>query len=702
MRTTFRKYAPARIALAILAALTAVDASATAGPALVAAPARLAHGDAILGALPMNTPMHVVVGLKLRDRTGLEAAVHAGAQAAVDGRAPHLLSRTDVLDQHAPTQAQAQAVADYLTARGFGNVTISPSRMLVSADGTAMVARDAFMTTFAQVRTADGRVAYANTTEARIPGLLADKVEAVLGLQTVHGPRSLARRQQPGTPHTMAVSGHYPTEFPTIYNVGTAAAATSVPVGIITEGKLTQVITDLNKFTDINGLPRVTTQTVNTGGTSTDTSGVGEWDLDSQNIVGMAGRVQKLVFYNMPNMYNSDLVANFDTAVTSNTVKIVNVSLGECELYAQPVAQGGDGSAAIADALFLVAAAQGQTFTVSTGDSGADNCGNGTNVASWPANSPYVVAVAGTRLNTTGTGAWSSESVWTNSGGSPSVYEPMPAWQSAFGVTGSKRGVADVAFDADPNSGSIIYVNGSLAQYGGTSLAAPLFAGLWARVRQARPSIGFAAPVLYTLPTSAFHDITKGRNSGGTAGVGYPATTGYDFASGRGSLMIRYAVSGSAGKTQQLLADTGFESAASTGWTLIPASVRANDASGAHSGVRYAALGGTASSTQRAEQTVTIPAGKTFAALRFYLKTTTAELGNTAKDSLRVQLCDASGNVLQTLATYWNRDATSGYVLKALDLGNHGGQTVIVRFLGKNDASAATSWNLDDVSLWVE
>ena len=64
-----------------------------------------------------------------------------------------------------------------------------------------------------------------------------------------------------------------------------------MPVGIVTEGKLTNVINDLNSFTSQNGLPTVTTQTVNTNGTSTDTSGDVEWDLDSQDIDGMAGGV---------------------------------------------------------------------------------------------------------------------------------------------------------------------------------------------------------------------------------------------------------------------------------------------------------------------------------------------------------------------------------------------------------------------------
>ncbi len=690
------------LALAVLAALATTNAAAApGGPVAVAAPTRLAHGDGVLGALPISTPIRVVIGLKLRDRAGLEAVVRQAHEAVQAGMAPHLLGREQVMAKHTPTPAQAQAVADYLVARGFRNVTISPSRMLVTADGTAANASDAFMTTFARVRTHDGRIAFANTDAVRIPAVLAGTVAGVLGLQTVHVPRSHAKRLNPGSAHTQVISGHNPTDFPSIYAVGSAAAATNIPVGIITEGNLAQVRTDLNTFTSRRGLPTVTTQTVNTGGTSSDTSGVGEWDLDSQNIVGMSGGVSKLVFYNMPHMYNSDLTANFDTVVTKNAVKIINVSLGECEQYAMPVAQGGDGSAAIADALFLTAAAQGQTFSISTGDSGADECGNGGVTPSWPANSPWVVAVAGTRLNVTSSGAWQKETVWSGSGGSPSTYEPMPAWQAAFSISGTTRAVADVAFDADPNTGSIIYVNGSTAQYGGTSLAAPLFAGLWARVLHAHPSTGFAAPVIYALPASTFHDVTSGNNNNG--GTGFTAGPGYDFASGRGSMKINSAVTGAAGLATQLLGNTGFEAASISPWTSIPGSVVVNNPSSAHKGSKFAVLGSQTQSNQRIQQTVTIPAGKTLASLRFYMQTTTAEVGDTAKDSLKVLVLNSSGNViLRTLATYWNRDASTGYVYRALDMSGFAGQTVLIRFYASNDASALTTWHLDDVSLTVE
>src|SRR5699024_10498158 len=185
---------------------------------------------------------------------------------------------------------------------------------------------------------------------------------------------------------------------------------------------------------------------------------------------------------------------------------------------------------------FQQAVAQGQTFSVATGDSGVDECGDGGTTPSWPAASQYVVAVAGTRVNTSGTN-WLSESVWSDTGGSESSFEPQPSWQQGL-FSGNHRGVADVAYPGDPSSGALVIVNGRTQQIGGTSLSATMFAGFWARVLATKGSdVGFAAPLLYALPSSDFHDITSGNNGGEQAGPGY------DLASGLGSIIMSKAMS---------------------------------------------------------------------------------------------------------------------------------------------------------------
>jgi pseudomonalisin len=536
--STLRSSPLTTLALAITLVLTTAGTSAQAadltngglahGITAVAHATQLRNGDAISGMLPGTHPMHVVVALTLRNEDQLDSLIAAH----------QILTPTQFATQHAPTQAQAQAVADYLDRMGFRNVVIAPNRMLVSADGTADSARAAFLTSFSQVKTQEGRIAFANDTDAHIPTALQSSVLSVIGLQNVYQAHTLIQHLQSNAAAGATVTGHNPTEFSSIYGGTGVATAAGVTIGIVSEGDLTQTLADLNTYTTNNGLATVSTKIVDTNGTSGDTSNTDEWDLDSQTVVGVGGgQVGQIIFYRVPSLLNANIVADLNTAMTANAAKIINVSLGECE-----TAANSDGSAAAADKILKAAAAQGQTFSVATGDSGANECGALPGITpSWPASSPYSVAVAGTLLNATTT-TWSGEIVWNNltshngaTGGSPSTFEPKPSWENAL-VPGTKRG-PDIAFDASPFSDALIVFNGAGAGVGGTSLAAPIFSGLWARVIAVKgTTVGFAAPLLYQLPATDFHDVTVGNNNGETAKVGY------DFASGRGSLILNRAI----------------------------------------------------------------------------------------------------------------------------------------------------------------
>jgi xanthomonalisin len=517
------------IGIAAAASVSATSASSAVNSnafvALSQHATQLRQGDVVSGPLATSQSMHIEVALKLRNPAELHTFL-ATARTSTLSMVQHKMSHQQFVASYSPTTDQANKVAAWLTSAGFTNVHIAPNRLMVSADGRADTAQAAFKTGFAQVRTKEGRTAFMNNSAVQIPAALQDSVLSVIGLQNVHQAHTFAKPMQAGYT-TQAVTGHNPTEFSSIYGGNGVTTAAGVPVGIVTQGKITQTITDLNTFTSQNGLATVTTQTVNTNGTSSDTSGLGEWSLDSQDIVGMAGgKVGSLIFYNIPTLSNANLTADFNTIVNADATKIINVSLGECETSAQ-----GDGSAAAQDQIFQQAVAQGQTFSISTGDSGADECGDGGVTPSWPAASQYVVAVGGTTLNASTT-TWNSATVWTSGGGSSSTFEPQPSWQNGV-APGSKRGLPDIAYDADPNSGSKIIVSGATQQYGGTSLSAPLFAGAWARVIAIKgSSVGFAAPLLYQLPASDFHDITSGNNGGETA------SAGYDLATGRGELII--------------------------------------------------------------------------------------------------------------------------------------------------------------------
>ena len=482
-----------------------------------------------------NMPLQVQVALKIQNRAALDdfiVATHNPESPLFRAK----LQPSNMATKFLPSQAQTQAVVDYLRQAGFTNVSVSANRLLVSADGTAANAQAAFGTRLVKASDGHGHAAYANIDDAKVPAALADTVLAVSGLQTVSHPHTMivaaatqarVEKGKPGGGGGATLVGHNPTTFPTIYDVGGTPTASTITVGIISDGDMTQTLRDLQQFTSTNSLPAVNTQVVVVGAPGTDTSGTAEWDLDSQNIVGMSGGVGKLIFYAANSLSNSALTATFNQVVSDNQARVINVSLGECETSAFQ-----DGSMATDDQILALGVAQGQTFSISTGDSGSNECTRkptGT-TPSYPASSPYVVAVSGTSLSTGTSSSWVSETLWSGSGGSPSTVEPKPSWQTQGG--GTTRDVADVAFDADPNSGAIIIVNGSNAQYGGTSLSAPLFAAIWARMLAAHPTLGFAAPHLYTASAASYHDITSGSNGGETA------TVGWDYASGFGSGIV--------------------------------------------------------------------------------------------------------------------------------------------------------------------
>lgn len=546
-----------------VAAATSVSA-ATANNAFVALTTQqhateLHSGDVATGPLAISQPIHVAISLKLRNQAQLDSFI-ANAEKPDTPIAQRTMSQEQFIAQFSPTQAQAQAVADYLTKAGFTNVTIAANRQLVTADANADVVHTAFNTTFESVHTHDGRHAFHNTSDVLIPSSLQDIVRSVVGLDTVHLSHIFARRATTYAAQTLATGtavGHNPTDFPKIYGASSLGTASTIAVGVITSGQMSDVLSDVKTFESNNGLPSLVPTVEGTGNTgAVSASGDGEWDLDSQDILGMTGGVKSLTYYDAASLSDADLTTVYNLAVSDNKARVINVSLGECETDAKSA-----GTTSAEDAIFQQAVAQGQTFSVSSGDSGADECGTGGVTPSWPASSQYVVAVGGTELYTSGTTTWGSETVWNNlssnegaTGGSPSTFEPMPSWQSGVGQNAghTTRGVPDIAFDASPVSGALVIVDGQAnQQIGGTSLASPLFVGAWARIEAANGgNLGFAAPLLYKAAAANyaadFHDITSGNNSGETA------ATGWDYTTGWGSLIVSQLssnISGGGGST---------------------------------------------------------------------------------------------------------------------------------------------------------
>lgn len=475
------------------------------------------------------------------------------------------MSREDVIDRFAPTVQQAQSVVDYLTQNGFTNIHVAPNRLLVTADGTIGAVRQAFRTSIGHFQR-DGKYGIANVNDVRVPAALGPTVDRVLGLQTLVTAHTFSRNRNELIPASTVVSTagnsnahlYYPQEFATVYNAGNTPTAHNTTVAIIGWGLMDNAVNDLGQFESAKGITPVATSIISTSSqASDDDSGQSEWAMDAQAIVGIAGNVQKLIFYTDGGTYSSsgsggdtdsNLLQVINKAVNDNAAKVINMSWGLAEC-------NGPGSVGFADSVLQIGVAQGQTFVSSSGDNGSYPCDvNGQAPAggsyssssqlsvNYPASSPYVIALGGTTLTTTSGDSYMSESSWAYSGGGISTYETAPSWQTGFGSY--FRQVPDLAFDADwTNSPIGIYLTASTTSgvtqsgwyaNGGTSLSAPLFVGAWARLETANGNgLGFAAPAIYMYASSIpFHDVTAGNNGY------YSAKTSRDNATGWGSFDI--------------------------------------------------------------------------------------------------------------------------------------------------------------------
>jgi kumamolisin len=323
-------------------------------------------------------------------------------------------------------------------------------------------------------------------------------------------------------------------------------------VAVVESSRFSQ--SDLASFTRQFGLSSFTPSNLPTpqDGPATDQSNIGEeeTELDVELIHEVAPAAQ-ILDYNAPatTALGADTLADMlDNIVAQGRVHIVSDSMGYCEL-GFPAADLQRDEQAIEAAV-----AHGISIFKSTGDAGAYQCERFSPTdqrlsVEWPASSPGVVAVGGTALSISPTGAYAGETAWegplenSGGGGGLSVVFSRPGWQRAPGVinrySDGKRQIPDVSANADPNTGWALVTGGSLGPTAGTSAAAPFWAGAMALIEQyARQhglgQLGFVDPLLYRIASTSqlappFHDVTIGSNRY------YPATPGWDFATGLGS-----------------------------------------------------------------------------------------------------------------------------------------------------------------------
>lgn len=183
-----------------------------------------------------------------------------------------------------------------------------------------------------------------------------------------------------------------------------------------------------------------------------------------------------------------------------------------------------------------------------------------------------------------------------------------------------------------------------------------------------------------------------------TPGTYTTTVTAKDTTGASGSAAFTWTVNTTGGgcTARQLLRNPGFETGSAAPWTSTPGVINPNGAGeSAHSGTWYAWLDGYGTThTDTLSQTVSIPSGCTNYTFSFWLHIDTTERTTTvAYDKLTVQ----AGST--TLATYSNLNHTTGYVQKSFNLASLAGQTVTIKFTGREDASLQTSFVIDDTAL---
>jgi hypothetical protein len=357
-------------------------------------------------------------------------------------------------------------------------------------------------------------------------------------------------------PLSTVFSGYSPAQIRQYYGLnqvsypnGTPADGTGQTIAIIDFGGDPNLSAELTTFDSAMGIAAPPSlQLLSETGTTTlpaESTETAEESLDVEWSHAIAPGA-KIIVFETSTASNGDVTTAINTAKAYAGVSVVSMSFGEEE-----------SSGRFTDATFVTPAGHtGVTFVASSGDGGAypGNPGQisaGAHVNS-PASSPNVLSVGGTTLNyNASTGTPASETAWgyvypgnsgyyEGSGGGVSTFESEPSYQTAVAGTLSGRGVPDVSFLADPDTGVKQYdmQQGGWFVDGGTSLSAPCWAGIIAVINQGRTlhgqpvlnaSTDLTNPALYSLNASNFSDITSGNN-----GV-YSTKVGYDEVTGRGT-----------------------------------------------------------------------------------------------------------------------------------------------------------------------
>jgi subtilase family serine protease len=514
----------------------------------------VANGRAqLVGQLPATQTLRFDIVLPLRDRAGLQNFVKE-VQDPTSSSYHQFLTPQEFTERFGPSQEDWDALVAFAKASGFEIISGNREERDLRLTGTVANIEKAFHVTMGTYHDlTEDRTFFAVDREPTVD--LPFQLWHITGLDNDSRPHPLyvkksdyakAHGIDPDNVVRHATTGSGPSasflgsDMRAAYYGGTALTGSGQNLALF-EFLGTDLADLTTYYKNVGQTEPYTPTLISTGGYSTsctESSGCDDTEqtLDMTQAMGMAPGSTMLYMYVCGNASSIS-----DTACISAMVSTTDAPLSKqisCSWGWTPA------DPSTLDPYFEQMASQGQNFFAASGDSSAWSASN----EAWPADDANIVSVGGTDLTTSSAaGPWKSETAWADSGGGISPDSiPIPSWQKLSGViTSSNRGSTTLRNgpDVSANANFTFYVCADQTtctanEFGGTSFAAPMWAGYLALANQQAAangeSIGFIDPIIYPAALTSsygtyFHDITSG--SCGT----FSGITGFDLCTGWGS-----------------------------------------------------------------------------------------------------------------------------------------------------------------------
>ncbi len=497
--------------------------------------------------------LHLAIVLPLRNQTELSSLL----QQLYDPLSPnfhHYLSVDQFTNEFCPTSQDYQSVIVFLNSKGLVVTGTTPNNRIIDASGTVADVEKAFHITMQVYKhPTENRTFFAPNIDPSID--ISVPILGIYGLTNYSILRNHIQCSNVSNKSLGANTGTGPDttymgyDFRKAYVPDVSLTGSGQSLGLVEFGGFSQSDITFYENSAVPTLPNVPLDTVLLEGFNGQPLGLAynedEVCLDIEMAISMAPRLSKVIVYEAP--WDSMWTASgwedlLNRMATDNSAKQLSCSW---YLYHGSADSGAENT-------FEEMDAQGQSFFNASGDQDAY-----TGLIDFPGDSPNITQVGGTKLMTASDGSYQLDSVWNwdieygsfwdgqGSSGGISTYYYRPDWQQANmlnnGGSYLMRNTPDVALTADHCA---VYVERQyLTDRGGTSFAAPLWAGFTALINQqlaqyGAASVGFINPAVYYIGNnepSDFHDVTKGNNTWSESLNKFSAVSGYDLCTGWGT-----------------------------------------------------------------------------------------------------------------------------------------------------------------------